>query len=155
MTFEVKLLISSVATHPLVIVTKFGQNPIKHVEEETNCEKEKRGKRRWKEIARKKTPNLTTIGHIPHCIINVHFLDTTCVYGGGILPYVGGYQVPVNRPPFYADLTPNDPVFFLSPHPMTPFCTLVTNFYKQMANFCAFVTHFEKFWLEIAFLHTE
>ena len=41
MTFEVKLLITFVATHPLVILTKFGQNPIKHVEEETNCEKKK------------------------------------------------------------------------------------------------------------------
>ena len=31
MTFEVKLLIAFVATHPLVILTKIGQNPIKHV----------------------------------------------------------------------------------------------------------------------------
>ena len=42
MTFEVKLLITFVATHPLVILTKFGQNPIKHVGEEINCEKEER-----------------------------------------------------------------------------------------------------------------
>ena len=34
MTFEVKLLINFVATDPLVILTKFGQNPIKHVEED-------------------------------------------------------------------------------------------------------------------------
>ena len=48
MTFEVKLLITFVAIHPLVILTNFGQNPIKHVEEETNCEKKKeeRGKRK-------------------------------------------------------------------------------------------------------------
>ena len=46
MTFEVKLLITFVATHPLVILTKFGQNPIKHVEEETNCEKERKKERR-------------------------------------------------------------------------------------------------------------
>jgi hypothetical protein len=39
MTFEVKLLITFVATHPLVILTKFGQNRMKHVEEEANCEK--------------------------------------------------------------------------------------------------------------------
>ena len=42
MTFDVKLLITFVATYPLVILTKFGQNPIKHVEEEsseTTCEK--------------------------------------------------------------------------------------------------------------------
>ena len=42
MTFEVKLLITFVATYPPVILTKFGQNPIKHVEEETNCEKKKK-----------------------------------------------------------------------------------------------------------------
>ena len=42
MTFEVKLLITFVATYPPVILTKFGQNPIKHAEEETNCEKRKK-----------------------------------------------------------------------------------------------------------------
>ena len=31
MTFEVKLLITFVATHPLMLLTKFLQNPIKHV----------------------------------------------------------------------------------------------------------------------------
>ena len=52
--------------------------------------------------------------------------------GGGALPYVGGSQVPVNRPPFfYANPTPNDPhfwestpkkpPFFWCPHRMTPF----------------------------------
>ena len=46
MTFEVKLLIAFVATHPIVILTKFGENPIKHVEEETNCEKEEGRRRR-------------------------------------------------------------------------------------------------------------
>ena len=45
MTFEVILLIAFVATYPLVILTKFGQNPIKHVEEETNCEKKKERKK--------------------------------------------------------------------------------------------------------------
>ena len=44
MTFEVKLLITFVATHPLVILTKFGQNRMKHVEEEANCEKKERKK---------------------------------------------------------------------------------------------------------------
>ena len=50
MTFEVKLLITFVVGHPLVILTKFGQNPIKHVEEEANCEKKKEETRamcRW------------------------------------------------------------------------------------------------------------
>ena len=56
MTFEVKLLITFVATDPLVILTKFGGNRIKHVAEEANCEKEERKKKgeRKKEIARKK-----------------------------------------------------------------------------------------------------
>ena len=44
MTFEVKQSITFVATHPLVILTKFGRNPIKLVEEEANCEKERRKK---------------------------------------------------------------------------------------------------------------
>ena len=53
MTFEVKLLITFVATHPLVILTKFGQNRMKHVEEEANCEK-KEERRKKKERNRKK-----------------------------------------------------------------------------------------------------
>ena len=43
--FLTLLLITFVAIHPLVILTKFGQNPIRHVGEETNCEKEERGGR--------------------------------------------------------------------------------------------------------------
>ena len=46
MTFEIKLLITFVVGHPLVIQTKFGQNLIKHVEEEANCEKKKKKKER-------------------------------------------------------------------------------------------------------------
>ena len=46
MTFEVKLLITFVATHPLVILTKFGQNRMKHVEEEANCEKGRKEERK-------------------------------------------------------------------------------------------------------------
>ena len=46
MTFEVKQSITFVATHPLVILTKFGRNPIKHVEEEANCEKERRRRKK-------------------------------------------------------------------------------------------------------------
>ena len=41
MTFEVKLSITFIATDPLVILTKFGGNRIKHVAEEANCEKER------------------------------------------------------------------------------------------------------------------
>ena len=44
MTFEVKLLTKFVATYLLVILTKFGWNRIKHVEEEANCEKERKKK---------------------------------------------------------------------------------------------------------------
>ena len=54
MTFEVKLLITFVATYLMVILTKFGRNRIKHVEEEANCEKERKKERKKKEIARKK-----------------------------------------------------------------------------------------------------
>ena len=48
MTFEVKLLITFVATDPLIILTKFGWNPIKHAGEEANCEKKERKKERKK-----------------------------------------------------------------------------------------------------------
>ena len=44
MTFEIKLLITFVVGHPLVILTKFDQNLIKHVAEEANCEKKERKK---------------------------------------------------------------------------------------------------------------
>ena len=59
MTFEVKQSITFVATHPLVILTKFGRNPIKHVEEEANCEKEE-GEERKKE--RKKSQERNKLG---------------------------------------------------------------------------------------------
>ena len=62
----------------------------------------------------------------------------------GALPYVDEYRVPVNRPLFHAELTPNDPPFFLSPHPKTPFFYFRIKFYIQIANFCAFRANFEK-----------
>ena len=62
MTFEVKQSITFVATHPLVILTKFGRNPIKHVEEVANCEKERKKERRGKKSQERnklgETPNL-------------------------------------------------------------------------------------------------
>ena len=71
MTFEVKLLITFVATHPLVILTKFGQNPIKHVEEEANCEKEERRKKERrnakKKISYARPRNLTRKKHCALC----------------------------------------------------------------------------------------
>ena len=59
MTFEVKLLITFVATHLLVILTKFGRNRIKHVEEEANCEKEERKKSQERNKLGGIPPNLT------------------------------------------------------------------------------------------------
>ena len=59
MTFEVKLLITFVATDPLVILTKFGWNPIKHVEEEANCEKKEERKKSQEKNKLGETPNLT------------------------------------------------------------------------------------------------
>ena len=40
--------ISFVAIHPYLLLTKFGKNPIKHVEEEADCEKERKKERRKK-----------------------------------------------------------------------------------------------------------
>ena len=59
----------------------------------------------------------------------------------GTFPYVSGYQVPVNRPLFYADLTSNDPLFFFSLHPMTPL-------------FSSVHTHWPLFPLKYQILHT-
>ena len=41
--------ISFVAIHPYMLLTKFGKNPIKHVEEEADCEKKKKKKKKKKE----------------------------------------------------------------------------------------------------------
>ena len=38
--------ISFVAIHPYLLLTKFGKNPMKHVEEEADCEKERKKKER-------------------------------------------------------------------------------------------------------------
>ena len=57
MTFEVKQSITFVATYQLVILTKFGRNPIKHVEEDANCEK-KEERNRKKENKLGEPPNL-------------------------------------------------------------------------------------------------
>ena len=62
--------------------------------------------------------------------------------GGGALPYVGGYQVPVNRPPFFTPIL----------HPMTPFFHFCIKFYIKIANFCALRAHFEKFNVFVAIL---
>ena len=60
MTFEVKSIITFVATYPLVILTKSGQNPIKHVEGETNCKKREEKEEEEERNKLGETPNLTT-----------------------------------------------------------------------------------------------
>ena len=62
MTFEVKLLIPFVATDPLVILTKFGGNRIKHVAEEANCDKEERKKSQERNKLGSIPPNLSNKG---------------------------------------------------------------------------------------------
>ena len=65
--------------------------------------------------------------------------------GGGALPYVGGYQVPVKRPLFYADPTPKDLLFFIQSTPSDPlFFHFCVKFYIKIANFSALRAHFEK-----------
>ena len=48
-------------------------------------------------------------------------------------------------PLFYADPTPNDPLFLFSPHLMTPFFPLLYQILHNNWNFCALRAHFEKF----------
>ena len=89
--------------------------------------------------------------------------------GRGALPYVGGYRLPIIRPPFYTNLTPMDP-FFLQSTPNDPLFHFYIKFYIQVKTFsypshtfweikkknCSnFNIKGNKFWLEIAFLHTE
>ena len=82
---------------------------------------------------------------------------------GWALPYIGGYQVPVNRPhSFMPILHPIAPLW--SPHPMIPFSTVVSNFTccKFLHASGAFWEIFKffsnlnkKFLLEITLLHTK
>ena len=86
--------------------------------------------------------------------------------GAGALPYVGGYQVPVIRPTFYANLTPYDPIFFYSVQTRWPlFSTFVSNLtYKllffsrafwevQILQFCGNFLHTE--WPPCLGVHTK
>ena len=61
MTFQVKLLITFVATHPLVILTKFSQNRMKHVQEEAKRSKLLEEERK-KEERRKKSQERNKLG---------------------------------------------------------------------------------------------
>ena len=66
--------------------------------------------------------------------------------GGGALPCVGGYQVPVNRPPFFTPILHPMTPFFYSVHTQwPPFFHFCIKFYIQIANFCALRAYFEKF----------
>ena len=65
---------------------------------------------------------------------------------GVALPYVGGYQVPVNRPPFFTSILHPTTPFFYSVHTQwPPFFHFCIKFYVNIANFCALRAHFEKF----------
>ena len=68
------------------------------------------------------------------------------LYARGVLPYVGGYQVPVNRPPFFTPtLHPMTP-FFHSVHTQwPPFFHFCIKCYLKIASFCALRAHFQKF----------
>ena len=66
--------------------------------------------------------------------------------GGGALPYVGGYQVPVNRPPFFTQILHPMTPFFYSVHTQwPPFFHFCIKFYPKIAFFCSLCAHFEKF----------
>ena len=66
--------------------------------------------------------------------------------GGGALPYVVGYQVPVNRPPFFTPILHPMTPFFYSVHTQwPPFFHFCIKFYIKIANFWARRAHFEKF----------
>ena len=65
---------------------------------------------------------------------------------GGALPCVGGYQVPVNRPPFFTPILHPMTPFFYSVHTQwPPFFHFCIKFYIKIAHFCALRAHFEKF----------
>ena len=72
------------------------------------------------------------------------WFETPHVTGGGT-PICGGYQLSSScqQTPFWVDLTPNNPLFLQS----TPLCFFHfrIKFYIQIANFCAFCAHIEKF----------
>ena len=72
---------------------------------------------------------------------------------GGALPYVGGYQVPVNRPPFFTPILHPMTPFFYSVHTQwPPFFHFCLKFYIKIANFSALRAHFEKFNKYVAIL---
>ena len=75
---------------------------------------------------------------------------------GGALPFVGGYQVPVNRPPFSRLSYTQYPLSLLSYHDFTnwkylgPLCA-----FWEIYTFCGnFDIKFANFGLKIAVLHT-
>ena len=63
----------------------------------------------------------------------------------GALPYVGGYQVPVNRPSFFTPtLHPMTPFFYSVHTQWPPFFTFLSNFTEKLQILARFA-HFEKF----------
>ena len=53
---------SFVAIHPYMLLTKFGKNPIKHVEEEADCDKEEEERRRRRRRRKKKRQDPSKLG---------------------------------------------------------------------------------------------
>ena len=87
---------------------------------------------------------LRGVGHVLP-IFELFSLDFPWVYTRGALPYVGGYQVPVNRPPFFTPTLHLMTPFFHSVHTQwPPFFHFCIKFYIKIANFCALRAHFEK-----------
>ena len=70
-------------------------------------------------------------------------ISRSTYHPGGYSIYVGGYQVPVNRPPpHYADLTPNNPLFS-SVHIQWP---LFPVSYQILHTNCKFSRALRSFW---------
>ena len=78
----------------------------------------------WRLYIYRSKPFLLTL--LPRHRLTLH-AETKGRSGGGgkALPYVGGYQVPVIRPPFFMPILHPMTPFFFSPHPLTPFFPLL------------------------------
>ena len=112
----------------------------------------------WKTT--KKTPFLTGLPNP-----KVHFLRVKTQEGGHSHMSVDIKCLLTDPPLFYTDLTPNDPPFFLSPHPMTPFfplsyqflhtnckCLCASRAFWEIYKFCSnFNIRFAKFGLKLHF----
>ena len=81
----------------------------------------------------------------PNSIMATATYATVAYSARGALPYVGGYQVPVNRPLFFTPILHPMTPFFYSVHTQwPPFFHFCIKFYIKSANLCALRAHFEK-----------